>query len=211
MGHRLPIARLLYKLLKCNIFLLSYRGYGFSEGEPNEVGLKIDAQTALDYIKNHEILKNTKLIAYGQSIGGAVAIDIVSKNENLFEALIIENTFLSIPKLIPTVMPVIAPVKFLCHQKWNNEESIKNLKKIPILLLSGSKDELVPPSHMLELFKILKEVRRCNIKKKDNLLMEDEDLKLVWKEFANGTHNDTCMQDNYFKFIFEFLHNLGIV
>ncbi|KAJ3214963.1 hypothetical protein HK099_006579 [Clydaea vesicula] len=83
LGHRLPIVRLLYKILKCNIFILSYRRYGFSEGEPNE--------TALDYIKNHEILKNTKLIAYGQSVGGAVAIDVVSKNENLFEALIIEN------------------------------------------------------------------------------------------------------------------------
>ncbi|KAJ3388402.1 hypothetical protein HDU92_001536 [Lobulomyces angularis] len=74
LGHRLPIVATLQN---------TKMRYGFSEGEPNE--------TALDYIKNHEILKNTKLIAYGQSVGGAVAIDVVSKNENLFEALIIEN------------------------------------------------------------------------------------------------------------------------
>ena len=36
----------------------------------------------LDYVKNDDILRDTKIIAYGQSIGGAVAIDLVSRNED---------------------------------------------------------------------------------------------------------------------------------
>jgi alpha-beta hydrolase superfamily lysophospholipase len=36
------------------------------------------------------------LIAYGQSLGGAVAIYVVSHNEDDFDGLIIENTFLSV-------------------------------------------------------------------------------------------------------------------
>lgn len=50
----------------------------------------------LDFVREHPILKDTLLVAYGQSIGGAVAIDLVSRNEDSFAGLIIENTFLSL-------------------------------------------------------------------------------------------------------------------
>ena len=44
MGHRLPIAKRLMVILECNIFMFSYRGYGKSEGEPSEFGIKQDAE-----------------------------------------------------------------------------------------------------------------------------------------------------------------------
>lgn len=53
-------------------------------------------QTLLDYVRTHPLLKYTRLIAYGQSIGGAVAIDLVARNEDAFAGLIVENTFLSV-------------------------------------------------------------------------------------------------------------------
>ncbi|CAG7825211.1 unnamed protein product, partial [Allacma fusca] len=34
----------------CNIFMLDYRGYGFSEGVPSERGAYWDAQAAFDFI-----------------------------------------------------------------------------------------------------------------------------------------------------------------
>jgi len=61
--------------------MLSYRGYGLSTGQASEIGIRIDAQTALDYIKKHPVLKDTVIIAYGQSIGGAVAVDVASRNQ----------------------------------------------------------------------------------------------------------------------------------
>lgn len=56
----------------------------------------IDAQSALDFIKNHTELSNTEIILYGQSIGGAVAIWLASRNKDRVHGVIIENTFLSI-------------------------------------------------------------------------------------------------------------------
>lgn len=53
-------------------------------------------KTLLDYVRTHPLLKYTRLIAYGQSIGGAVAIDLVARNEEAFAGLIVENTFLSV-------------------------------------------------------------------------------------------------------------------
>ncbi|KAJ3114823.1 hypothetical protein HK100_001541 [Physocladia obscura] len=79
MGHRLPLASRIKNLAGVNVFMLSYRGYGLSDGTPSEKGLKIDAQTALDWILNHPELGSTKIIVYGQSIGGAVAIDLAAR------------------------------------------------------------------------------------------------------------------------------------
>lgn len=103
-GHRVPIAKVLTKALNCNVFMLEYRGYGMSTGTPDEKGLNIDSQTALDYLRNRAETRDTKIVVYGQSIGGAVAISLVARNleKNVIAGLILENTFLCIRKLIPS-------------------------------------------------------------------------------------------------------------
>jgi hypothetical protein len=44
MGHRLPIVRIFHERYRANVFIFSYRGYGLSEGEAHERGMKQDAQ-----------------------------------------------------------------------------------------------------------------------------------------------------------------------
>ena len=102
-GHRVPIARVLEENLGCNVLMLEYRGYGLSSGTPNEEGLMIDAQTGLDYIRKREDTKGSKIVVYGQSLGGAVSIQLVARNQQDGDVvgLILENTFTSIRKLIP--------------------------------------------------------------------------------------------------------------
>ncbi|CBQ69657.1 conserved hypothetical protein [Sporisorium reilianum SRZ2] len=188
MGHRLPLAAVFFKRFGCNVIMLSYRGYGFSTGSPNERGIKIDTQTTLDYIRSHPALSSTILVAYGQSIGGAVAIDLAARNPASVHALILENTFLSVPELIPHVLPPVRPFAFLCREYWNSGVAITKISsRVPTLFLSGRQDELVPPPHMDALF------ARCN-----------STVKLK-KEFADGTHNDTCIKPGYFEAIGEFL------
>jgi fermentation-respiration switch protein FrsA (DUF1100 family) len=145
-GHRLPIARILAEEFGYNAFLVEYRGYGFSTGDPNEKGLTIDAQTALDYIRGRSDLNKTKLVIFGQSLGGAVAIGLVEKNQDSGDiaALILENTFLSIRSLIPSVLPPARYLAGLCHQVWPSEEMLPRIRRIPILFFSGLKDEIVP-------------------------------------------------------------------
>ena len=46
MGHRIPLANIFWNNLGCNVMMLSYRGYGFSEGSPSEKGMRIDAQVS---------------------------------------------------------------------------------------------------------------------------------------------------------------------
>lgn len=102
-GHRLPVAKVLANDVGCNVFMLEYRGYGLSTGNPNEKGITVDAQTGLDYVRGREDLNMTKIVVYGQSLGGAISIGLVSRNQDSGDiaGLILENTFLSIKKMIP--------------------------------------------------------------------------------------------------------------
>ncbi|GAA5934006.1 hypothetical protein JCM3775_002847 [Rhodotorula graminis] len=188
-GHRLPIAKVFWERMRCNVVALSYRGYGHSEGSPSERGIKLDAQTALDYILSHPDLDKTQIFLYGQSIGGAVAIFLASQNVQRVKGLIIENTFLSLPKLVPHILPFLSPfVPFLLHQIWPSEQYIQTLPDdFPVLFLAGSRDELVEPGQMKGLWEL------CRSRAKR------------WIEFQYGTHNDTCIQPQYFHYIASFI------
>ncbi|ORY31353.1 Alpha/Beta hydrolase protein [Naematelia encephala] len=181
MGHRLPLARKLHAEHGCNVFMLSYRGYGMSEGHPSEHGMRIDAETALEYITTHPLLGDTKLVLYGQSIGGAVCLYAASRHPDLISGLIIENTFLSLASLIPLVLPQVPTIliPILLTEHWDASASLPLIPKTtPILFMAGKKDELVAPSQM----KALKALRG--------------DGKYTWKEFEGG-HNDTCLIPQY--------------
>jgi fermentation-respiration switch protein FrsA (DUF1100 family) len=127
-GYRLPIAKILENDLRCNVLMLQYRGYGLSSGNPNEKGLMIDAQTGLDYIRQRQELRNTKIVVYGQSIGGAVSVGLVARNKKHGDiaGVVLENTFTSLKKLIPRSVK--------SHVRW----SYTNPIIVPSLLLDSS-------------------------------------------------------------------------
>ena len=88
-------------------------------------------QTALDYVFDN-LLNNeekSKVIVYGQSIGGAVAISLAHANPTKIRTLIVENTFLSIPALIPAVAPILKPFACLCMERWNSVALIPQLRQ----------------------------------------------------------------------------------
>ena len=145
-GHRLPIARMLVNYVGCNVFMLEYRGYGTSTGEPDEAGLNVDALTGLRYLRERAETHNHRYVIYGQSLGGAVSIRLVAKNQDAGDiiGLVLENTFLSMRKLIPSVIPPAKYLTLLCHQVWPSESTLPNITKVPVLFLSGLQDEIVP-------------------------------------------------------------------
>jgi fermentation-respiration switch protein FrsA (DUF1100 family) len=79
MGMRLPQLELMYKKLECNIFIISYRGYGESTGTPTEQGIEIDAETAMEHLLARTDIDRSLIFLHGTSLGGAVAVSILSK------------------------------------------------------------------------------------------------------------------------------------
>ncbi|KAJ3468811.1 hypothetical protein MRS44_002876 [Fusarium solani] len=188
-GHRLPIARMIINYIGCNVFMLEYRGYGSSTGEPDESGLNIDAQTGLNYLRQRAETRDHKLIVYGQSLGGAVSIKLVAKNQDsgAITGLILENTFLSIRKLIPSVVPPAKYLTLLCHQVWPSESILPSINKVPTLFISGLQDEIVPPRHMKHLY----EISTAPTKR--------------WKPLPGGDHNSSVLEEGYFEAMSDFI------
>lgn len=59
-----------------SVLLLSYRGYGKSEGSPSEQGVYQDAEAALQYAQNDLGFAEEDIILLGRSLGSAVAINL---------------------------------------------------------------------------------------------------------------------------------------
>ena len=78
-GHRLVNVQGLYNSIGCNVALVEYRGYGRSEGTPSEEGLCMDAQAALDFLLTRSDINTEKILVFGRSLGGAVAIDLATR------------------------------------------------------------------------------------------------------------------------------------
>ncbi|KAF8175855.1 Alpha/Beta hydrolase protein, partial [Pholiota molesta] len=141
-----------------NVLAVEYRGYFGNKGHPSETGLQLDAQAALDYVLAHPILSTKPVIAFGQSMGGAVAIDLTSRNVSKISALIVENTFTSIPDFISDRVPwFLKFIRYFCTQHWNSRRKIVTLpSSLPILMFSGLLDTVVPASHMQRLWDLAK-------------------------------------------------------
>ncbi|CAH0684363.1 unnamed protein product [Chilo suppressalis] len=194
MGQRLANVSGFYHKLNINILMVEYRGYGLSEGAPSERGLYVDAQSALDYIMQRSDIDRSKIIIFGRSLGGAVAIDLTSRLEyrNKIWALIVENTFTSIPDMAQIILKwkCLSWLPQFCHK--NKYMSAKKIASIltPTLVLCGSNDALVPPSMAQELY------MRCGAICK----------KLV--VLPGGGHDDTWTCRDYYSSVQQFLINV---
>lgn len=186
MGMSIPLAAIFYEDMGHNVITLSYRGYGKSTGTPFEKGLKLDADTTLNFIRNHPTFRNTSLVLYGRSLGGAVAIHLA--RDPFIRGVILENTFLSIPRLVPYILPGARVLTPLITEKWQSFKAVRTISpSTPFLFLSGQRDEVVPPAHFRELF----ELCLSTVK--------------IWESFKNGYHNDTYIQDGYWAAVANFI------
>lgn len=190
-GHALPIVSIFYKQFGYNVFIYSYRGYGKSTGKPSEKGLKIDAQRVMEFLTTEdEQYSQSSLVLYCRSLGGAVGIYLAATLASSIHGVILENTFLSIKKTVPYIFPFLKYFTSFVHQTWDLELLVPLIPtKVPVLLLSGRRDEIVPPSHMDKIYDLL----NCDYK--------------AMHKFENSQHNDTVMQPGYWALVQTFIQN----
>lgn len=201
-AHRLEMVRIMLQRLQCNVFMLSYRGYGASDGYPSQHGITLDAQAALDHLIERTDIDTTKIIVFGRSLGGAVGALLAKNNPDKVAGLILENTFTSILDMAGVLLPFLKwfiggsgskgpkVLNFVVRSPWSTIDVVGQIKQ-PILFLSGLQDEMVPPSHMHMLYaKAAARNKGC-----------------TFVEFPTGMHMDTWMAggDDYWRTIQQFL------
>ena len=140
-GYRAPTIQAMLKQ-GFGVFIVSYRGYGGSPGHPHEQGLYKDAHAAIQFIRAQQIPWQC-IVLYGESLGGAVAIE----SAGLFPvaALILQAPFISLGAIAHEHYPFL-PTRFLLRESYHSIDRIKNLT-MPLLILHGDQDTIVSFSH----------------------------------------------------------------
>jgi pimeloyl-ACP methyl ester carboxylesterase len=180
-SHRLPNAAELVAL-DTSVLLLDYRGYGLSEGSPSEAGVYADARAGLEWLQEEKKIPESRIVVFGRSLGGAVAVDLAQDSE--LGGVILESTFTSLSDMADSLLPFSAP---LTRGRFDSRSKIRKLRS-PLLFFHGNRDEIVPYTLGQKLFE------------------EAPDPKAF--ETINGAgHNDTTLVGGrrYFARIGEFL------
>ncbi|MFA5059592.1 MAG: alpha/beta hydrolase [Candidatus Omnitrophota bacterium] len=137
-SHRLEKI-VLFRQLGLNTFIIDYRGYGKSEGKPTEEGIYKDASAALDYLSTRDDINRNRLIVYGDSLGGVVAVDLASRKK--VAALIVDSSFPSAADVSKTIFPFIP--SFFLRTKMDSAKKVKQVT-IPKLFIHSTNDEIIP-------------------------------------------------------------------
>jgi len=142
-----------------NVFAFDYRGYGESEGRPDRQGVHDDALAALDYIAARKDAGTDNLVILGQSLGGAVAIVAATERKQHIRAVIIESAFSSyraIARDRVSVVPLLGPLMYSLFPPppgYDPIEYVGKISPVPVLLIDGTADSVVPFAHSEQLYK----------------------------------------------------------
>lgn len=133
-----------FQQLGFSVLAIDYRGYGLSEGRlPNESRLYEDSQAAWKYLTTTRQISPQDIVIYGESLGGAIAIDLAVTQPNA-AGLIVQSSFTSMSQQIKQIRPGlrIFPLKLILHQRFDSINKVKSLA-MPVLFLHGTADSVV--------------------------------------------------------------------
>lgn len=169
--------------LPINIFIFGYRGYGKSAGAPDEAGVYRDALAAYDYLLTLPEVQSDKIILFGRSLGGAVAVDLATQRPAA--GLILESTFTSAADMAWAAYGL--PLGLVIKTKFDSLNKIRQIH-LPLLMIHGSRDRTVP------------------IRLGRKLLDAANEPKKFY-EITGADHNDTYIVGGpaYFKKLWDFI------
>ena len=124
------------------MMVYDYPGYGYSEGKPNEKGVYRSADAAFDFLTKKQGRSPKSVVIVGQSVGSGPSVYLAEKGEAA--GVILISPFKS-------AFRVVTRVKLMPWDVFDNWKRIKSMD-LPLLVVHGDADEVVPYSHGEALF-----------------------------------------------------------
>ncbi len=183
--HRVSILKMLHDRVGVSVLIFDYRGYGRSQGKPNEAGVLADARAARHWLADREKITDRDVVLMGESIGGAVAVDLAAHDGA--RALILESTFTSAPDMAAYHYPWL-PVRWAMQTRFDSLGKIGDYHG-PLFMVHGSADAIVPVQMAHRLFAAANEPKKLEI-------------------LRGHDHNDAMPLD-YYDELAEFLRGIG--
>ena len=148
-----------------DLLQFDYRGYGASEGVPSRKGVYEDSVAVLNYTLSQDNLKNKPIFVLGQSLGGAMAITALGKNQfKSINGVIIDSAFRSHQAIAsdalrssPMGSILSSATPALVSDGLDPEDWVDQISPIPIVFIHGSEDKVIPIAHSEALYELAKE------------------------------------------------------
>lgn len=174
-----------------NVFLLDYRGFGHSQGDPYIPAIFEDVESSLIWIR--ERFPQRKVFILGQSIGSAIATMSMAlfKDEYQVSGLILDASFTGYRDISQEVTGshvitwLVWPFTWLLPTKWDPKEHIADISPSPILMFHSKEDPVLPYELGLELYTIAEQPKE-------------------WRP-SKGGHIQTFNFEEYREMLLEFL------
>ncbi|WP_228055936.1 alpha/beta hydrolase [Lusitaniella coriacea] len=146
-----------FRQLGFSVLVFDYRGYGRSQGNfPKESQLYEDSQSAWNYLRNVRNTPPEQILIYGESLGGAIALDLAVKHPEA-SGLILQSSFTSMAEAVrQKAFSRVIPMDLILSERFDSLSKISSLK-VPVLFLHGSADSVVPPEMSQQLYAVAPE------------------------------------------------------
>ena len=138
-----------------NVFLLDYRGYGLSDGEPRLPEVLDDIQLGLDWLNASGRLNDKPIVVLGQSLGASMSIPVLAREQNResYDCFVSEAAFTGYRAVASDVMkqswltwflrPFVLPSM---PAEIDPLDTIAQLSS-PVLIMHSKEDEVIAFRH----------------------------------------------------------------
>lgn len=144
-----------------NVFMMEYRGYGLSEGDPSLPGVHADGSAALQTVMQRTDIDTSQVVVLGQSLGAAVAVYAVANSpyRTRFKALIVDSVFASHRQITREKLggfwltwPLQWPLALMVSDAFSPVKAIAGIAPVPLLVIHGTADQVIPVAHARQVF-----------------------------------------------------------
>jgi len=168
--------------LGVNFLALDYPGYGKSEGKPSEETILKASRAAVSWITRE--FPDKMIVVCGWSMGAAVAIQTVAQNPEVVRGSIALSAWTSLTHVASEHYPLWL-VRPLLKEKYNSLKAAEQIH-IPVLLIHGRRDRIIPIIH-------------------GKRLAEHFPTPPRWVEMSEANHNDLLSHPIVWKEMSDFL------
>jgi fermentation-respiration switch protein FrsA (DUF1100 family) len=126
--------------LDLDVLVFDYRGFGRSQGSPDEAGVLADARAARRLLAARAGVGEGDLVLLGRSLGGTVAVLLAAELPP--RGLILESTFPSIPEIAEAHHPWL-PARLLMRTRFDAGSAIGRYPG-PLFQSHGTADRVAP-------------------------------------------------------------------
>ena len=134
-----------------NVFIYDYRGFGKSGGTVGRRGMIDDVKAAFAYAVKRPDIDATRLVSFGHSLGGAQSITALGETPvKGLRAIVIDGAFASYQAMARIIGGQLGAN--LVTDELAPKDFVKRLPPVPLLVVHGAADEIVPVSQGLQLY-----------------------------------------------------------